>query len=157
MYYYRARYYDAAVGRFISKDPIGFEDGTNVYIYAKDNPVLNVDPKGLSVQICYSPLDSFIGGFPLYATHISIKSSDCGTWGFYPRDPALQFLVGPGEVRNDSQRAGLSCSNPPATSCVDEQCVCSKIANARVSPGPYGLFAYNCQSWARQIITDCSR
>lgn len=27
MYFYRARYYDASIGRFISEDPIGFEAG----------------------------------------------------------------------------------------------------------------------------------
>jgi RHS repeat-associated protein len=30
--YYRARWYDPPVGRFISEDPIGFEGGTNWYL-----------------------------------------------------------------------------------------------------------------------------
>jgi RHS repeat-associated protein len=33
LYYMRARYYDASVGRFISEDPIGFEGGLNLYAY----------------------------------------------------------------------------------------------------------------------------
>ena len=34
LYYYRARYYDAEVGRFISRDPIGFAGGdVNLYGY----------------------------------------------------------------------------------------------------------------------------
>jgi RHS repeat-associated protein len=34
-YYYRARYYDQGVGRFISTDPIGLEAGdTNLYRYS---------------------------------------------------------------------------------------------------------------------------
>jgi RHS repeat-associated protein len=46
--YYRARYYDASVGRFISEDPLGFEarDG-NLTRYVLNNPVNGTDPSGL--------------------------------------------------------------------------------------------------------------
>jgi RHS repeat-associated protein len=48
LYYYRARYYDANTGRFISKDPIGFSAGdANLYRYVGNNPVNWVDPEGL--------------------------------------------------------------------------------------------------------------
>ena len=34
MYFYRARYYDPKVGRFVTKDPIGFAGGdVNLYDY----------------------------------------------------------------------------------------------------------------------------
>lgn len=46
LYYYRARYYDASLGRFISADPAGFVDGPNVYSYVLNAPALNVDPSG---------------------------------------------------------------------------------------------------------------
>lgn len=46
--YNRARYYDSAVGRFISEDPIGFAGGdANVYRYVANSPVANTDPFGL--------------------------------------------------------------------------------------------------------------
>jgi RHS repeat-associated protein len=47
LYYYRARYYDPQVGRFISKDPIGLGDGPNVYAYVQSNPITQKDPSGL--------------------------------------------------------------------------------------------------------------
>jgi RHS repeat-associated protein len=47
LYYYRARYYDAGIGRFISRDPIGVTGGLNLYAYVHDNPVNLSDPKGL--------------------------------------------------------------------------------------------------------------
>ncbi|MCU1755884.1 RHS repeat domain-containing protein, partial [Pseudomonas helleri] len=47
LHYNRYRYYDPQVGRFISKDPIGFAGGLNVYAYAP-NPVGWVDPFGLA-------------------------------------------------------------------------------------------------------------
>ncbi|WP_434148427.1 RHS repeat-associated core domain-containing protein [Methylocaldum gracile subsp. desertum] len=48
LYYMRARYYDATVGRFISEDPIGFDGGLNLYAYVGGNPIMAVDPSGLS-------------------------------------------------------------------------------------------------------------
>ncbi len=46
-YYYRARYYSPILGRFISKDPIGFSGGINLYAYVRNNPVNLRDPLGL--------------------------------------------------------------------------------------------------------------
>jgi RHS repeat-associated protein len=46
LYYYRARYYDARLGRFLSEDPIGFGGGINLYPYVGSNPVNWIDPSG---------------------------------------------------------------------------------------------------------------
>jgi len=49
LYYYRARYYDPQVGRFVSKDPIRFEGGdNNLYGYVQNNSVNATDPSGLA-------------------------------------------------------------------------------------------------------------
>ena len=48
LYFYRARYYDPMEGRFISKDPIGFEGGDFVlYGYVSNNSINLNDPYGL--------------------------------------------------------------------------------------------------------------
>ncbi|RJP56927.1 MAG: RHS repeat-associated core domain-containing protein, partial [Candidatus Auribacter fodinae] len=38
--YFGARYYDASIGRFISRDPLGFVDGPIEYIYCVNNPLI---------------------------------------------------------------------------------------------------------------------
>jgi RHS repeat-associated protein len=54
LYYYRARYYDAEIGRFISEDPIGFAElartspgNINTYSYVLNQPLVFKDPLGL--------------------------------------------------------------------------------------------------------------
>jgi RHS repeat-associated protein len=47
LYYYRARYYDPTLGRFLSEDPIGPNGGLNFYAYVLENPVKLRDPFGL--------------------------------------------------------------------------------------------------------------
>jgi RHS repeat-associated protein len=45
--YYRARFYDPQLGRFISEDPIGLSGGVNQFAYVSNNPQNGTDPSGL--------------------------------------------------------------------------------------------------------------
>jgi RHS repeat-associated protein len=47
LYFYRARYYDAATGRFLSEDPLRFRSGVNFYSYVRNSVINNNDPFGL--------------------------------------------------------------------------------------------------------------
>ncbi|MGH7927351.1 MAG: RHS repeat-associated core domain-containing protein, partial [Candidatus Binatia bacterium] len=51
LYYMRARYYDPAIGRFLSEDPIGIAGGLNLYAYSGNDPVNNRDPSGLAQEV----------------------------------------------------------------------------------------------------------
>jgi len=43
LYYYRARYYNPYIGRFLQTDPIGYDDGINWYAYCGNNPLNGID------------------------------------------------------------------------------------------------------------------
>lgn len=79
MTYYRLRYYDPFVSRFISEDPIRFWGGTNFYEYARNNSALFADPFGTlpgptclyfmykcsqTAQECVQALNKAAGGDP---------------------------------------------------------------------------------------------
>ena len=44
--FYRARYYDPKVGRFLSEDPVGQAFDVNLYGYVRNQPVRLIDPSG---------------------------------------------------------------------------------------------------------------
>jgi RHS repeat-associated protein len=47
LYYYRARYYNPQIGRFLQTDPAGYNAGMNWYAYCGNNPLNFLDPSGL--------------------------------------------------------------------------------------------------------------
>ena len=56
LYYYRARYYDPATGRFVSEDPIDFSAGdANIFRYVFNAPASHADPTGLAAAPPQSP------------------------------------------------------------------------------------------------------
>ncbi|MBI4846532.1 MAG: hypothetical protein HY810_08735 [Candidatus Omnitrophica bacterium] len=44
--YFGARYYNPLLGRFITPDPLGMVDGTNLYLYCQNDPVNLIDAWG---------------------------------------------------------------------------------------------------------------
>ena len=54
--YFGFRYYDYDLGRFTTRDPSGYPDGPNNYLYCDNNPVNKIDALGL-----YSWWDDVIG------------------------------------------------------------------------------------------------
>jgi len=66
LYHLRARYYDSAVGRFLSRDPypVNLQDPfeLNRYVYAANNPVNLLDPTGYTAFIEATLNRALVGG-----------------------------------------------------------------------------------------------
>lgn len=92
LYYYRARYYDPVVGRFISEDPIGFEAGdANLYRYVGNSPINDTDPTGLYVldsDPCFNPL----ANLPQLSDSPDSQGSGSTTYA-----PSVRVAEGPGD------------------------------------------------------------
>jgi RHS repeat-associated protein len=72
LYYCRARYYLAWLGKWTSPDPAGLVDGSNLYEYVSNNPIVYKDPNGLQQvgndlaprnPLSYSSFESFVHGY----------------------------------------------------------------------------------------------
>jgi RHS repeat-associated protein len=82
--YYRARYYDPTVGRFLNEDPTKFEGGINFYDYALNHPSNLVDPRGLN-GYTFGPITIYWGQQGMNATQIAAekaheKQHRCDFW-----------------------------------------------------------------------------
>jgi RHS repeat-associated protein len=107
LYYYRARYYDSTVGRFISEDPAGFVgSGPNLYAYVHNNPTNSIDPFGLATLHYWA--SQFTGPWLDRYGHVSLSLDDGTYISFYPTSFNLLNPNGPidpifsGSVDGDS-------------------------------------------------------
>jgi RHS repeat-associated protein len=62
LHYNRFRYYAPKLGRYLSRDPLGFLAGTNFYSYAASDPINKSDPLGL-----FSGTDALVLGGSILA------------------------------------------------------------------------------------------
>lgn len=61
LYYFRARSFDAVLGRFLSRDPLGAQQGPNMYEYVSGRPTAYVDPMGLRERLAFVLADECRG------------------------------------------------------------------------------------------------
>ncbi|MBA3958055.1 MAG: DUF687 family protein [Parachlamydiaceae bacterium] len=56
------RFYDPAIGRWISQDPAGFIDGPNLYSYLHNNPLNHLDRFGLATENVLNKFEGYFFG-----------------------------------------------------------------------------------------------
>ncbi len=79
--YMQARYYDPVIGRFLSPDPVGYEDQLNIYAYVYNDPINKYDLNGMWAQVAIGAgVGALFGGFSyaLSATPNSFNFKDMG-------------------------------------------------------------------------------
>ncbi len=133
LHFYRARFYDSNLGRFISEDPIGFRGGDiNLYGYVKNNPLRFRDPLGLQTN-------------PAYPICVAGWTAVGGTVGF-GAGGGFGALAGPGGVLTiplgayvgagvgglaGTALGSLACGTPPTVMSspteIDEACPTGKV------------------------------
>jgi RHS repeat-associated protein len=57
-YHVRHRVYDVALGRWLTRDPLGFVDGMNLYEYVGSRPGVRLDPRGLRFRVTWDALSA---------------------------------------------------------------------------------------------------
>ena len=153
------RYYDASTGQFLTRDPIGYKGGSNVYAYCESNPVSRIDPKGDASIIRVGPW--------LLPSHFYITwNHPCGplaanpasphfSMGFWPADgrdiPGVLF-PGKGQLKipddHDGEGDPVMTNNDPAF----EERLCRCILAKLRQPTPsYGFAFYKCSDYVGEL------
>jgi RHS repeat-associated protein len=109
--YMQARYYDPAIGRFLSDDPVGFAQGGvgyfNRYAYVGNNPLNATDPSGEESYLVSRPVVVF--GIDTGRDHMFVVVTD-GPMG----EVTNRYSYAPSRSR-DGQLVSHSASNNQGT------------------------------------------
>lgn len=95
LHYNWHRFYDPAIGRYVTADPIGLNGGINLYGYSANNPISLTDRLGLSwyddwhfenrdeknINLPESPKEAFANGATLLPKEMAIYHDDPNTEG----------------------------------------------------------------------------
>ncbi len=86
LYLCTLRFYDPANGRFLTRDPIGYQGGINLYAYCANNPLMMIDPWGTECGVLSALLDPQVWkkglgtSFAALGSNLSLGLYDGGQW-----------------------------------------------------------------------------
>ncbi len=173
LYYYRARYYHPALGRFASEDPIEYAgEDINLYAYVKNDPMMFLDPLGLSFMLCQRNADvpgfwawvinTYYGGAHSYVVYYPMGGHEgrigWGVSGGKKGDlPGTETKFGEKSCRGCKRtksplKYGVGAGKPGTLASDAEIIDC--IKNRPLSHD-YDPEKYNCRDWAKGATKDC--
>ncbi|MBI4702425.1 MAG: hypothetical protein HY744_15000 [Deltaproteobacteria bacterium] len=150
-----ARDYDAAVGRWTSKDPIGFRGGdSNLYAYGLGDPSDSSDPRGLTVYECtrwgVGSASAIMHKYQCVVVPGGVTK--CFGWGGDPAydvyDPANCVEVG-----DQCEDLGYCSEYGEEASCLDE-CMLQQFYSSPHLQG-YNPITNNCYDFADVALEEC--
>ncbi|CAM2191519.1 conserved protein of unknown function [Paraburkholderia kururiensis] len=104
LYYYKARMYSPALGRFLQTDPIGYKDDLNWYAYVGNNPINRTDPSGMIA----SASGNFANASPAVANVVAQSSVGGGAKLDAPSLVAQPAQYSPTDVSKNSSAVLVS-------------------------------------------------
>jgi RHS repeat-associated protein len=149
-YYYRARYYDPQLGRFISEDPVRFGGGSvNFYAYAHDDPVDNYDPTGMKTDVVvWAP----VGWGESSQGHVSVVINGTSySWG--PANGGTMYISPADEYERLNTYFRPGTGYTIALTPDQEADLAAYLTGYKTNPPKYGPIRNNClrpiASWLR--------
>lgn len=109
LYYYGYRYYDAGVGRWTQRDPIGERGGVNLYVNSENTLVNHYDSLGLWDVFAHNELQRYAFADLLTPTALEWMQKSGSDFDNATQNPALSYLHGMrAEGEDAAYAAGLT-------------------------------------------------
>jgi RHS repeat-associated protein len=157
LFYYRHRYYDSKIGRFLQQDPIGFAGGINKYIYTLNNPIKYIDPFGLDVWVenttAVNGLHRRIAVTTAkgqYSQSFGMMSGELPQQGFWHAmgvQPSPQ-AEGSGIVYEDTLDAATKEVIRFETTGAEDKLIEEMLKSELDNTGPYNAFSNSCRNYS---------